>query len=186
MLISKIRQASQGEQKAMLDLIQQFNPLLYKYARKLNYSDAYYDLRLYFIDLILDLGKNKIDIIKPNYVLSYIEKAVLHSYCKLLRKRHISVEDIPFSNFTEEQQYALEVTLIYEDDKEESEDLFFEELKAILTDSEYKVIKKMFMQSLSMVDIAKECAISKQGVDNTRKRAFNKIKRWLNEKAANY
>lgn len=73
MLISKIGQASQGEQKAMLDLIQQFNPLLYKYARKLNYSDAYYDLRLYFIDLILDLGKNKIDIIEPDYVLSYID-----------------------------------------------------------------------------------------------------------------
>lgn len=59
MLNSTIRNAQENDEEDMLLLIEKFRPLMVKYARKLNYEDAYDDVMLYFIKLVksINLGK---------------------------------------------------------------------------------------------------------------------------------
>lgn len=46
MLKDSIAAAQQKDSNALLALIEKFKPLLKKYAYKLHYEDAYYDLQL--------------------------------------------------------------------------------------------------------------------------------------------
>lgn len=52
MIYNLLIKAQQGNQEAMLELINRFQPLLKKYARKLRYDDAYEDCQLFYIELI--------------------------------------------------------------------------------------------------------------------------------------
>lgn len=52
MICSLLTKAQQGDEEAMLELIKRFQPLIRKYARKLEYDDAYEDCLLFFIELV--------------------------------------------------------------------------------------------------------------------------------------
>ena len=52
MLGALIQNAQENSEEDMLALIERFKPLMVKYARKLNYEDAYNDIVLCFITLI--------------------------------------------------------------------------------------------------------------------------------------
>ena len=52
MLCELVNKAQIGDENAMIELIARFDPLLKKYASKLNYEDAYEDALLFFIELI--------------------------------------------------------------------------------------------------------------------------------------
>lgn len=186
MLIAQIMQASLGNQQEMLNLIKQFDLLLKKYARKLYYPDAYCDLRLFFIDLIHHLADNKLKYPCDSYIISYINKAVEHSYYKLLLRKHISLDDLPFASLSDEEAYLVESKLSVDDTYDK---LLFDELKLILTDKEYRVIKKLFLENWQVIDIAKHYGVSRQSINKTKQRALSKIKRWYieeKEKSHNY
>jgi DNA-directed RNA polymerase specialized sigma subunit len=186
MLIAQIKQAALGNQQEMLNLIKQFDPLLKKYARKLYYPDAYCDLRLFFIDLIHYLADNKLKYPCDAYIVSYINKAVEHFYYKLLLRKHISLDDLPFASLSDEEAYLVESKLSVDDTYDK---LLFDELKLILTDKEYRVIKKLFLENWQVIDIAKHYGVSRQSINKTKQRALSKIKRWYieeKEKSHNY
>ena len=186
MLIAQIKQAALGNQQEMLNLIKQFDPLLKKYARKLYYPDAYCDLRLFFIDLIHYLADNKLKYPCDAYIVSYINKAVEHFYYKLLLRKHISLDDLPFASLSDEEAYLVESRLSVGDTYDM---LLFDELKLILTDKEYKVIKKLFFENWQVFDIAKHYGVSRQSINQTKQRALSKIKKWYIEgqdKSHNY
>lgn len=52
MLYNVVEKAKNGDEGAMMELIRKFDPLLHKYANKLEYEDAYQDYVLYFIELV--------------------------------------------------------------------------------------------------------------------------------------
>lgn len=60
MLCELINSVQSNDKNAMTELIGRFQPLLKKYAAKLNYEDAYEDLVLYYIGLIKSLNLNKL------------------------------------------------------------------------------------------------------------------------------
>jgi len=60
MLCVLARNAKYGDRDAALKMIQQFQPLLQKYSRKLGYEDAYNDLILFFIELISKIPEHLI------------------------------------------------------------------------------------------------------------------------------
>ncbi len=175
MLIATIKQAALGNQQAMLDLIKQFEPLLKKYARKLNYPDAYCDLRLFFLDLVHYLADDKLKYPCDAYIVSYIQKAVEHAYYRILWKQHISTRDLPFASLSEEEMYLAESKLSSGDTYE---NLILDELKSILTTTEYDVIVKIFFEEWSVIELANEYGISRQSVNQTKQRALKKIRQW--------
>lgn len=176
MLIAKITQVSSGNQQAMLELIEQFDPLLHKYAAKLNYTDAYFDLRLMFVEMLNDLGKNKLQNIDSKLLIGYIKKAVEHAYYKLLYKKHRFDKDMPFSEISNEQLYMIQTKLSFEDTHDE---MFFAELKSVLTKNEYAVIEKIFIKGESVVEIATQYGVSRQSINQTKNRALRKLRQWL-------
>lgn len=56
MLDETIASAQHNNSESLLALIEKFKPLLKKYAYKLHYEDAYYDLQLDFIQIILTIN----------------------------------------------------------------------------------------------------------------------------------
>ena len=53
-ILKQISEAQNDHEKTE-EIIKSFKPLLNKYARKLNYEDAYFDMRISFIKLISPL-----------------------------------------------------------------------------------------------------------------------------------
>ena len=65
--------------------------------------------------------------------------------------------------------------------------LLFDELKLILTDKEYRVIKKLFLENWQVLDIAKHYGVTRQSVNQTKQRALIKIKKlYIEEKGKSH
>ena len=112
MLHNIIRSAQNGNQDAMLLLIEKFSPLLQKYARKLNNEDAESELTLAFIELITAFNLEKMQCSSDGAVVNYISHSIHHSYIKLL-KRAIAykVETVSVDELTDKAllSYSLSV-----------------------------------------------------------------------------
>lgn len=86
MIIDDVRSSQKGDQQAVLDLINKFSPALKKYARKLETEDAYYDLQVEFLDLILNLDCSKLRETGDGAMVQYLSQSIYHAYIKLLRQ----------------------------------------------------------------------------------------------------
>ena len=93
---------------ACLELIETFDKLLRKYARLLRFEDAYEELRLFFIELILQLKNKEICDDNDGYIVSYISKAVRNQYIALSKRRRMKTE-IVLSDISEEQLIYVEL-----------------------------------------------------------------------------
>ncbi len=69
-LATKIKTAQKQRGKALLPIIQKFLPLLKKYAFKLNYEDAFSDLQLFLISLIVKIDTEQFS--TEGQLVSYI------------------------------------------------------------------------------------------------------------------
>ena len=84
MLSDLVEKAQRGEEAAMLELIQRFTGLFQKYAVKLNYEDAYEDIRLFFIELIKSFKLEKLQCKKDEIIVSYVNVSIRNFYKKEL------------------------------------------------------------------------------------------------------
>lgn len=175
-MIERILRAAAGSEADMLQLIQQFDPLLKKYANKLSYEDAYYDLQYEFIRVIYNIALKGVDNAQDKYLVSYIHKSLIRAYYRLANKNRYYSKNCSFADLTEGQQYYLAAKLSFED---EYIQLFKDDLSAYLTPKEYIVIIKVVVYGLSSADVAKEFGVSKQSIKQIKKRAFKKISQWL-------
>lgn len=173
-MIERLLRAAAGSEADMLQLIQQFDPLLHKYANKLSYEDAYYDLRYEFIRVIYNIASKEIDNLQDKYLVSYIHKSLMRAYYRLANKNREHSKNCSFADLTERQQYYLAAKLSSED---EYEQLLKDDLSACLTPREYLVIIKVVVCGLSSAAVAKEFGVSKQSINQTKKRALAKLKK---------
>lgn len=75
-----------GDKNKVLHIINKMNPVLYKYANKLNYEDAYNDLQLFLIIRISTFNCERIKNKSDGAMVNYIEKSIYHEYIKLSKK----------------------------------------------------------------------------------------------------
>ena len=73
-LADKIRLAKDGDEKAMLDIIERFEPLIGKYTRLLNYDNE--DCRSDLIEKLITLVKVEIDLGKLIVIDGYTAESV--------------------------------------------------------------------------------------------------------------
>lgn len=80
MLYDQIALAQNGDKSVMFALIEQFNPLITKYSKLLNTEDAFEDMRLVFIELVMGLKLDKLRSHSDGVIVSYITKTIRSKY----------------------------------------------------------------------------------------------------------
>ncbi len=88
MLKELIINAQQNDDCAMMNLINNFNPLFKKYTWKLYYEDSYSDIVVFFIELIHTM--NVEELVNPSDagITTYINHAMHNYYCFKVKKKN--------------------------------------------------------------------------------------------------
>ena len=170
----KILSAKNGDEKNMITLIEEFNPLVRKYARKLNYEDAECDLNCFFIELIRKFPISKFEPCNEGGIITYLSRSLKNQYIllmkNLIKHKNVSV----FSEMSEEQIYMIEC-------KNASYDTYnvmdFETLKSLLNEKEFKVILLIYMNGYTSAEIARKENITRQAVNQIKIKAIKKLKK---------
>lgn len=174
MLKDLVMKSQNRDEEAMLSLIETFNPLIKKYARKLNDMDSYDEILLYFIEIIKNL---KIETLRNQTdagIVTYINKSVYSFYCHKVQKIIQKKNEVIMSNLTDEQLYFEQGKMSVED----TVNIFAERgLEQYLTSKEMIIINLIFVQGYSSEDIAKMKRQSRQSINQIKKRALEKIKK---------
>lgn len=162
---------------ACLELIEMFDKLLRKYARLLRFEDAYEELRLFFIELILQLKNKEICDDNDGYIVSYISKAVRNQYIALSKRRRMKTE-IVLSDISEEQLIYVELQVATQNRSDISD--YFPRNNP-LSSREEMILKAIFIEEYSVEEIARNLGISRQAVNQAKKRALERIRNSITE-----
>lgn len=177
MLADLIFKAQEGNDEASLRLIEQFNPLLRKYAYKLSYDDAYNDLLADFLGIIKSIDINNLHNNCNGSIVSYICKSVYSSYISKSKAKHKYFQSvIPFSGLSENEQYYVEASLSSSDNYDI---LLTLSLDKVLNQHEFLVIYTIYFLGYSSADIAQASGTSRQAVNQTKVRALKKLRNAL-------
>ena len=180
MLCVLARNAKYGDRDAALKMIQQFQPLLQKYSRKLGYVDAYNDLILFFIELISKIPEHLIIESKEGKLVKYITISLKNQYCYLLKQKIFLSCEINLSQLSDEQRHCLESSLSTVDQIDNESILHT--FKNLLSPNELRIIILIYYWGFSSAEIARHDKITRQAVNQLKHRALAKIKKaFLNE-----
>ena len=172
MLMDQIIQAKQGSQADMLSLLQQFQPILKKYGRKLWGEDGLEDMTAAFLQVRCRA---------EGAVVQYLVQSVRHAYERLQRER-MRQPAIAFSLNEMEEQDSLPA-LAKEDSAEKQR--FSDLVKGCprLTEKETYVLEQVYYWGYTAAELAPGMGTSKQNVNQIKLRALGKLRRqWETEK----
>lgn len=178
MIIPLIKRLQSGDSDATLPLIEKFNPLLKKYAYKLSYDDAYNDLLLDFIELLHSIRLEQIRNKTEGGLVTYIATSIRNSYIRKSKCRNIG-NVVVFSSLSNKEMYYVDTALATIDNFAQHE---LPELNRVLTKSELLVLEMIYLWGYSVSDIAYMRGVSRQAVNQTKKRAINKLARFFVDK----
>ncbi|MBQ6887145.1 MAG: sigma-70 family RNA polymerase sigma factor [Lachnospiraceae bacterium] len=174
MLCDLVEKAQKSDDAAMMELIDKFSLLFKKYAKKLNYEDAYEDIMLYFIELVKTFNLNKLSCQKDEVIVSYINVSIRNFYNKKVQKVIEGKREILFSDLSEEQAYYAEMQTA----KEDVEDIFIKfGMENLLNENECWVIYLIYSEGYTTADIARLTNKSRQAVNQLKHRALDKMKK---------
>lgn len=176
MLYELICRAQNGDKEAVQELVDRFTPLMKKEAKRLEYEDAYEDIRLFFIELIKSIRLEKIRLKEDGGITSYISVSIINFYNKEAVKSRRRKKEIVVSALSEEQEYYMENKL----SKEDKQNIFMElNMEDKLTPNEYRIIYQLFIEGYSVAEIAGRMNRTRQAVNQLKKRALKKIRNMM-------
>ena len=176
MLIDLIHSAQKDDEHAMLQLINRFDKLFQKYGRKLRYEDAKNDLIVDFIELIKTFDFEKINNTSDGAIVNFLVKSTYRFYLKHLEIfMNKSNMEVPLCDLDSSQVQILERRLAMQDSLSVSE-LF---PKNVLTLKEQKILIAIYQEGRSVSDVAAFLHVSRQNINQIKKRAESKIRKKL-------
>ena len=150
--------------------------ILKKYARKLNYEDAEQDLTADFIELIHHIDIEKLNNTSDGAIVNFLIRSTYHYYVKRLQKeRDRKVPEVYFEDLTPSQSNLVLVQTAVE--LEESISGYFP--SSGLSEREIFILMAVYTYGYSVSDIAKYLQVSRQNINQIKKRAENKIRQKL-------
>ena len=172
MLIDSIILAQQGHDPDMLLLISKFSGIFKKYGRKLGYEDAEQDLTADFIELIHHINLEKLNNTSDGAIVNFLVQSMYHFYIKRLKKEiDQKVPVVSLEDLTPTQSNLLLVQAAVE--LEESISMYFP--SSGLSEREMLILTAVYAHGYSVSDIAKHLRVSRQNVNQIKKRAEKKI-----------
>lgn len=175
MLIDQILAAQNGNENEFLALINRFQGLFSKYGRKLGYEDAKDDLMADFIELIVTCDFKKLNNSSDGAIVNYIVLSCRRHY--LHRRNNLidhSVSCIATEDLSPAQRNKIE-------QQAASWDIIPMETvpKEALSKREYQVLFYVYESGLPVTDIAAQLGVSRQNVNQIKKRAIDKLRKHL-------
>lgn len=170
MLADKILSAKSGNKDDMLCLIEKFSPVTKKYGRKLDIEEGISEVTLYFIELVHHLNIHKLRSCSDAALVCYVAQCISHFYTKMKKgpydNRVLYIEEL-----TEAHKAKLDADYA-------TEDLPFDWALPLqqLTDKEQFVIIQIYEYGFSSAEIAKHLGVSRQNINQIKKRAESKIR----------
>lgn len=161
-ILKKIIEYRQGNNDSLLEIIEILNPLISKYSRLLDKEDTRQDLIIHLIKVLNNIKIDKKSLVKDKEIIGYIAKSIRNEYIKLSKKR----DKIKLN----EMELSLDIEIGYEDCKNEFEIL---DMFKILTQKEAYIMKLLYVYYLSVSEVADYMKISRQAVNQSKKRALN-------------
>ena len=175
MLFDQIMSAQAGDKNTMMALVEQFFPIIRKYGRKLDPEDGTNEMILYFIELIHQMDIHKLKSPNDGAIVNYIEQCIYHFYIKMKNgqnENHI----LHWEELPEYHKAAIEKITAQEEIP-----LDWSFPLQILTEKERSVIIQIYEYGFSSAEIAKNLGVSRQNVNQIKKRAEAKIRSSLRE-----
>lgn len=159
----------QGMQDAA-SLIERFQPLLRHYAGLLSLEDGFEELRLSLIEILLKLPAADFPSENPDWaVLSYVKRSIYHRYIALSKESQLH------RNRTAPYQEALQSA------QQTPDQLFVRRLVNRLPERQQQVILLEFYLGFRESEIAQMLGISRQAVNQLKKRALHSLRRWMQD-----
>lgn len=163
-MFEKIVKYKKGDEKALLEIIKMFNPLIMKYARLLDEEDTKQDLTLNLIKVMKKIPTDKK--LKNKEIVGYVAKAIRNKYIDLSKKNdRVKINEVELN---------LDIEIGYEECEYEFEIL---DMFKVLSKKEYYIMRLLYIHYLSVSEVADYMKISRQAVNQTKNRALKKIKK---------
>lgn len=171
-LILKYKEKGKDEE-SVLKIIEKFNPLINKYAKKFpycEYEDVCQELVLAIIDAINNILKYDNEGQCVNYIVRAIKLKFLELYRKEKRKEKFQLEIIPLieENMTKNHDLYKEIELVVD----------LEKIKSVKNKLQSEIAFLILLEGLSDLEIAEKLNISRQYVNRCKKEIFRGLKEY--------
>ena len=164
-IYKNIKEYKNGNKEIFREIINVFNPLINKLSKSVNGEDTRQDLLVHLLEIINKLPEeNRFE--DDKIIFSYISKALKYEYIKLYKKN----DKIKNS----EVELNLEIEIGYEEFDSEVEVL---NLFEVLTEKEEYIMKLIYINYLSISEVADYMGISRQAINQAKNRAISKLKK---------
>ena len=173
MVIEMIKQAQYGDQLAMESLISKFEPLINKYSRLLNTEDAKNELVLDFIVLIQAIHLEQLYSLSDAYAVGCISKAVKFAYIKHSKKLAEERDNVSFIADLNEGLKSRMSTNKDDFSALIANSYLFD--SPAINECEKSILKMIFINGYSAAEIARIEHITRQAVNQMKKRALEKL-----------
>ena len=171
MLLSEmLRKAQCGSDEAILMIINKFNPILRKYASLLyRHDDPYEELRYHLILTIKETAWENMQVKSEGAYTNYIVHSLYNAYLSKAKRPH---PERNLSSFTDEQEFKILSSLSIDDSYDT---LLKEDIKGVLSKREFEIVYWTCLQGMPSAWLAKQLNVSRQYVNQTKKRALKKL-----------
>lgn len=173
-IYEKVALAQDGNEPAMLSLIQQFSPLLKKYAYLLRTEDSFHELQADFIELIMTLKLASLRSHNDGTLVNYINSVVRNRYILRSKQNQADSQILHWEDFDEAVQRKHEPQCPLLDEAES----FFQSIPlGALNKKEQDVIIKVYLYHYSVAEIARLWGTTRQAVNQLKQRALKKLEK---------
>jgi RNA polymerase sigma factor (sigma-70 family) len=177
----KILQA-QTDEDILVKLIEQFAPLLTKYAKKLESEDAYDDLQLKFIQLILQFNPIAMRSSDDPYILSYFRRFIHNYYTYLSKQEKLARLISPISALSNDDMSDNDADFMDKQCPPEEKSYLYDEFDLLyknLTAYEAHIIIAHFYFQYATREIAKHYGVSPSAISQAKSNALKKLYKFL-------
>lgn len=171
---------SKTDSTALVELIERFAPLLNKYAKKLKSEDAYADLQLKFIEVVLRFDPSKMRSSDDPYILSYLSRAIHNHYIYLSKQERLDDSAFPISAFGDENGVDM-LDKLYPPHVEKYSCEEFDFLYKNLTVYEADIIVAIYYYRYTVHDLARHYGVSSSAISQAKSNAIKKLKKALSK-----
>lgn len=162
-LYNLIQLSKGGDGDSTIKILEQFKPLIQKYAYKLNYEDAASELTEKMLRLIIQMPEIK----NEGMIVSYIQKSIIHEYVHLSKQKKNQEQTTTLLDYDLTDQYS---------GQKNFSDMYFFNLITSLNKRQQTIIKYKYYNGYTTNEIAKILHISRQSVYRNEQSALTTLK----------